>query len=131
MKTEVSIGFEYAADAIVVTDATGRVLLANRSLTQVTGLKREKVLGHRMHDLLEQKIVSDSAVVRVMAAGAPKTVRTTTIAGKENINSACPVFDIRKNLQWIVCNVKDIRELRSISVMDAQTVSKEAIDATT
>ena len=131
MKTEMSIGFSCFPDAIVVTDASSRVLLANQSMTRITGLKRGMVVGHKMSDLLKDKIVSDSAVVKVIAGGAACTLRTQTIAGKENLNTARPVFGGRGNLKWIVCGIKDMTELSTGPVMHSGVVQTADLKGTT
>ncbi|HVN96988.1 MAG TPA: sigma 54-interacting transcriptional regulator [Syntrophorhabdaceae bacterium] len=125
MKTEVSIGFSHFPDGIVVADPSSRVVLANSSMPRVTGLKRGVVVGQRMSDLLKKKVVSASAVVRVIAEGVPCTLRSLTMAGKENLVTARPVFDGRGNLEWIVCGIKDVSELRAASVMGSKSAQTE------
>lgn len=107
---DIRSAFKSSVDGIMVSDNEGRVRLLNPALTLVTGLSTHKVLGRKAVDQVADGTVTDSATLRALEAGVPRTVRLWTAGNKEVVSTAVPVYDSRGCLKRIVCTVRNAGE---------------------
>lgn len=111
---EVQFAFQGSADAIMVANNQGQVLLLNPAFHRITGVPPKKVLGKRMADVKAGGTVNDSAILRVLETGMPSTLRLRTAYRKDVVSSASPVFDKIGCIERVVCNVRDMAQLYTL-----------------
>lgn len=99
-------------DGVWVTDGEGRTVMINHAYEQLTGVKKENVLGRLAHDLLNEGILAQSAIPGVMETHKPVTI-INKINNKRLLVTGVPVFQ-DGNLYRIVCNVRDITQLTDL-----------------
>jgi PAS domain S-box-containing protein len=111
-------------DAIVATDADGRILLMNPAAESLTGWKQSEALGRASHDVLQMLSADDGkpiedAVVRVRRAGCVVTLdRATLLRNRSGAeipidDSVAPIMD-GSRLQGVVIVLRDISTRRSL-----------------
>jgi len=101
-------------DGIYISDRMGKTLMVNRMHEQLTGLKKEDLLGQSVLDLVKEgkfDVILNPAIVKT---GKPKTVIQTTKVGKKVVLNGYPVFDAAGNVALVVTFVRDITSLSKI-----------------
>jgi PAS domain S-box-containing protein len=102
------------SDGIYLTDREGRTILVNRMYEQLTGLKRNDLVGRTVTDLVREGIfdvVLNPAIVRTRK---PKTTIQTTKVGKRVILNGYPVLDSSGHVALVATFVRDITSLTQI-----------------
>ena len=84
---------EYSFDGIFITDKDCNVLRINHSYEEITGLKKEEVLGRNMADLVQDKLISQSGSLIVANTKRPVTLQQQFKSGKEALVTSSPIFD--------------------------------------
>ena len=105
---------EYSFDGIFITDKDCNVLRINHSYEEITGLKKEEVLGRNMADLVQDKLISQSGSLIVANTKRPVTLQQQFKSGKEALVTSSPIFDKNGELLMIVTNVRDLTEIYSL-----------------
>jgi len=101
-------------DGIYITDRLGKTLMVNRRYEELTGLKRDDLLGRMVKELVEEgkfDVVLNPVIVKT---GMPKTVIQTTKVGKKIVLNGHPVFDSAGKVALVVTFVRDITSLSKI-----------------
>ncbi len=101
-------------DGIYISDRTGKTIWVNRMYEQLTGLKREDMIGRLVADLVEEgkfDVVLNPAIVET---GKPKTLIQRTKMGKTVILNGYPIFDSAGTVALVVTFVRDITSLSRI-----------------
>lgn len=114
------------SDGIYVSNAKGKTLMVNHKYEQLTGLKREELIGKLVTDLRNQgkfDVVLNPEIVRT---GQKKTVVQVTKVGKRVILNGYPVFDESGKVALVVTFVRDITLLCQLK--DQIANQQEVID---
>ena len=106
--------FEASYDGIYITDGDAVTIMINKSYESITGLKRENMLGKRMHELVEDQIISQSGTLAALERREPVTLEQVFKTGKHAIITSTPIFDEDGQVAMVVTNVRDITELNSL-----------------
>jgi len=106
--------FEASYDGIYITDGDAVTIMINKSYESITGLKREDMLGKRMHDLVKDQIISQSGTLAALEKREPVTLEQVFKTGKHAIITSTPIFDEDGRVVLVVTNVRDITELNSL-----------------
>ena len=101
-------------DGIYITDEKAKTIAINNSYERITGLKREQVIGRYMQELVEMKVISKSATLKVLELRHPVTLHQTFNTGKNALVTGTPFFDESGTIQMVVTNVRDITELEKL-----------------
>ena len=107
---------ESSYDGIWITDGEGRVLYMNSANEEISGFKRSEVVGLTTEKILEKKLFSKSAVLKVL-----ETKETVTMIGynyitnKRALITGNPIFDEDGDIKYVINNVRDITQLESMS----------------
>src|SRR6056297_2906070 len=107
---------ESSYDGIWITDGEGRVLYMNSANEEISGFKRSEVVGLTTEKILEKKLFSKSAVLKVL-----ETKETVTMIGynyitnKRALITGNPIFDEEGDIKYVINNVRDITQLESMS----------------
>ncbi len=103
--------FEASYDGIYITDGDAVTIMINKSYESITGLKREDMLGKRMHDLVKAQTISQSGTLAALEKREPVTLEQVFKTGKHAIITSTPIFDEGGRVAMVVTNVRDITEL--------------------
>lgn len=101
-------------DGIYISDRLGRTLLVNRRYEELTGLKRDDLLGRTVRELVKEgkfDVILNPAIVKT---GMPKTEIQTTKVGKKVVLNGHPVFDPTGKVALVVTFVRDITSLSKL-----------------
>jgi PAS domain S-box-containing protein len=99
------------SDGIYISDASGKTLKVNRQYEQLTGLKRDDVIGKLVTDLQAEgnyDVVLNPDIVRT---GEGKTSVQITKLGRTVILNGYPVFDETGKVALVVTFVRDVTVL--------------------
>lgn len=98
-------------DGIFVTDGKANTILANKAYERITGVKLEDILGRNMRELVKEGYFSESGSLSAIEEGKQVTLKQRLVSGKEILITSTPVYTTRKNIEFIVTNVRDISDL--------------------
>jgi PAS domain S-box-containing protein len=103
-------------DGIVISDAEGNVLKANRAYQKLSNITREEIVGHNLGDMVRNKVLQGAVVFEVTKTRVPTTrIHTYERTGKVAMVTGSPVFDDQGTLIYVVANFRDVTQLRKLS----------------
>jgi PAS domain S-box-containing protein len=102
----------FSSDSIYVTDGNGTTLYANEAFEKMIGVSTQKIIGKSVFDAEKEGIYRPSVSAIVLREKKSFTVLQKGLSGKELIVTGVPVFDANGNISMVVCNTKDVDELR-------------------
>lgn len=105
---------EHSFDGIFITDGEANVLKMNQAYTDITGLKKEDLLGKNMLDLVKDKVISQSGSLIVMKTRKPVTLQQYFKTKKQALITSSPILDKSGQLIMIVTNVRDLTEIYNL-----------------
>lgn len=103
--------FEYSYDGIYITDGQANTLKVNKAYENITGLKKEEMIGKNMAELVEEGKVSQSATIMVLNSKKSCTIEQEFRIGKKALVSSNPVFNEDGDIIMVTTNVRDVTEL--------------------
>ena len=101
-------------DGIYITDRLGKTLMVNRRYEELTGLKRDDLVGRTVKELVKEGKFDVVLNPDIVKTGMPKTVIQTTKVGKKVVLNGHPVFDPAHKVALVVTFVRDITSLSKI-----------------
>ncbi|OMP66517.1 Fis family transcriptional regulator [Domibacillus epiphyticus] len=107
---------EFSADGLYVVNHEGLTLFANAAYEDITGFKREELIGNHMGDLIQKGYFDQS--VSLLVLEAKKRISILQQIGqqkKDVIATGNPVFDESGNISMIVTSVRDITQLKELT----------------
>lgn len=107
---------EYSTDAIQISDRNMVTVFVNRSYEVLTGIRREEQVGVPVSELVERELIAPvSACAIVARTGDPCTiVQTFPRTGRSAHVSCQPVYDEQGQIEFYICNDRDLDEIRSL-----------------
>ncbi|MDW7674994.1 MAG: sigma 54-interacting transcriptional regulator, partial [Bacillota bacterium] len=111
LNEELDAIIQYSHDGICITDQRGVILRLNPAFERVTGLKNSKYLGEGLEAMLAEKVMDNSATLKVLQNGEPATVMQRFNTGKQTISTAYPILDDNGAITRVVTNLRDVTEL--------------------
>jgi len=114
------------SDGIYITDAKGKTLAVNRMYEQLTGLKKDELVGKLVTDLRNQGIFDVVLNPEIVSTGHKKSLVQVTKEGRRVILNGCPVFDESGKVAIVVTFVRDITLLSQLQ--DQILTQQEVID---
>jgi len=97
-------------DGIYITDGTGITIYVNDPFLQLSGIKRDEVMGKTVYELIQAKIIPRSCTAKVIETGKPASMIIEYYKGKSCLITGAPVF-IDGKLERVVCTSRDLTEL--------------------
>lgn len=120
---------ERSMDAIISTDADGNVVTFNQGAEDLSGYRREEVIGQRVRVLYESEEVAREVMGRMREEGGTLSAFETELQAKDGqlipvLISASMLYDEEGNEVGTVGFSKDIRE-RKLAEDDLRKASEE------
>jgi PAS domain S-box-containing protein len=104
---------EASFDGIVISDAEGNVLFANQAYQNLSGIRKEEIVGQNLGTMIQKGILKGAAVFEVTQTRLPTTrIHSYDRTGREAMVTGSPVFDPEGRLIYVVANFRDITLLR-------------------
>lgn len=99
---------ELISEGIYVTDAKGKTLAVNRMYEQLTGLKREELVGRSVIDLRNEGKFDVLTYPEVKSSGQKKIILQTTKANRKVLCTGYPIFDKDQKIALVITFVRDL-----------------------
>ena len=98
-------------DGLYITDGESNTILINRAYEEVSGLKREDVLGKSMREIVASGMIDRSGSLEVLRTRQPVTLEQTFRTGKQALITSTPHFDSDGRIAMIITVVRDMTEI--------------------
>lgn len=115
MKSDLFMGaLKFSSDGILIADDEANVIYANQAYENITGLKKDEMMGHNLRDLLQEKKFNTSVTLNVIESKVPVSTIHNYITGKSALTTANPIFSSDGSLVGVVNNTRNISELTNL-----------------
>lgn len=105
---------ECSYDGIYVTDGEANTIFVNKSYETITGIPRSKLIGSNMEKLVKEGYFNESASLKAIAAKKEVTISQTLKTGKAIFVTSTPIFNEKKEIIYVMTNVRDMEELQRL-----------------
>lgn len=102
---------EHSFDGIYITDGDGNTIMVNRAYEQITGLKKQEVLGRNMKSLVKNGVISVSGSLKAIQENRVVTLQQEFKTGKKAVITSSPIYDEKEKICMVVTNVRDLTEI--------------------
>ncbi len=103
------INFSY--DGMAVVSDKGKVLRINDSYLEMIGVSGERIIGHNLSELENERIIYPSVSLLSLLEKRSITLVQNTKSGKRILVTATPVFKEDNEIKKVIVNARDINEL--------------------
>lgn len=101
-------------DAICVTDKEGIVTLVNKRHAELTGIPREKMIGSRIQDMVQNGIFDVVLNPRIVESGLKVSSVQNLYNGRTLLLDGYPVKDAAGEVAYVVTVIRDITALTEL-----------------
>ena len=101
-------------DAICVTDREGIVTLVNKRHAELTGISREKMIGSRIQDMVQNGIFDVVLNPRIVETGQKVSSVQNLYNGRTLLLDGHPVKDATGKVAYVVTVIRDITALTEL-----------------
>lgn len=115
MIEEMVTAIESSYDGFFLTDGDGNILRVNKSWEKITGVSARDVIGRNVFDLEKKGYFSRSVSRLALVQKKSFTLQKKWFTGKEVLVTASPILDKDDNIKMIICNVRDLGDIRRLS----------------
>lgn len=105
---------EEVSEGIYITDGKAKTLFVNKSYERISGAKRDMFIGKYMEDVVKQKLIDESATLKVLAEKSEITMVQTLSNKKTVLITASPIYNDRKEINMVVTILRDLTSLNKI-----------------
>ena len=105
----------YSSDSIYVTDGEGNTILVNEAFENMSGIRREDVIGKNVCELEDEAVFTPSVTSLVLRESRKITIIQELRNGTKVIATGVPIFDEDGNLYRIVSNSKSLGEIHFLN----------------
>ncbi len=106
---------EFSTDGIYVVDKDGVTLSVNSAYEEMTGFKRDELVGHHMEDLMKRGYFDQSVSLLVLKDKKRISILQRIGKQKDVMVTGNPVFDEDGDIQMVVTSVRDITHLNELT----------------
>ncbi|ESU71589.1 Fis family transcriptional regulator [Geobacillus thermopakistaniensis] len=107
---------EFSTDGIYVVDGNGITLMVNSAYEQITGFRREELIGRHMEELVREGYFDQSVSLLVLKQKQRISMLQTVGGKKDVIVTGNPVFNEQGDIEMVVTSVRDISELNKLKL---------------
>jgi len=122
LRSELEVILDSVDDGIWVIDAQGTTLYVNRSLTRITGIKPQEVVGKHVSALMHEGRFTSCISLEALEKQHVVTMFDDYAGGKRCLNTSTPIFDAAGKVWRVVASIRDISEL---SLLEAKLAESE------
>lgn len=101
-------------DAICVTDRKGQVVLVNGRHSELTGIKKEMMIGKRIQDMVQSGVFDVVLNPHIVESGRPFSSVQNLYNGRTLLLDGHPVKDAEGNVVYVVTVIRDITVLAEL-----------------
>ncbi len=101
-------------DGFLLSDNHGNVLYVNEAYENVTGIKRDEILGKNLKELQEKKMFNTSVSLMVLEKSETISVIHRYVTGKDALTTASPIYNEENEIIGVVNNTRNVTELVSL-----------------
>jgi PAS domain S-box-containing protein len=105
---------EFSTDGLYVVDREGITMQVNAAYEEITGFRREQLIGRRMTELMAEGYFDQSVSLLVLEKKRRISIIQRIGGKKDVIVTGNPVFNERGELEMIVTSVRDITHLNDL-----------------
>ena len=105
---------ECSHDGIYITDGEANTIIINRSYEQITGLKRNELLGRNMRELVDTGVINASGTLLALEQNSAVTIEQKFNTGRWAMITSVPYFNEDGHVTMVVTNVRDITEIHNL-----------------
>lgn len=105
---------ETSYDGIYITDGQANTIIVNKSYENITGLRREDVLGKNMQELVDCGVIDESGTLLALEKKDTITIEQKFRTGKRAVITSTPTFNEEGEITMVVTNVRDITEIHNL-----------------
>lgn len=105
---------EFSTDGIYVVNQEGMTVLVNSAYEEMTGFRREELIGRHMAKLMEEGYFDQSVSLLVLEKKERISIMQKINGKKEVIVTGNPVFNEQGELEMVVTSVRDITHLNEM-----------------
>jgi PAS domain S-box-containing protein len=127
LRHELQVILDSIHDGIWMIDPDGITRCVNRSLTRITGIRPEEVLGKHVSALMHDGRFTSCVTLEALKKQAPVTMFDDYATGKRCLNTSTPIFDDAGKIRLVVASIRDISELEILQSKLAEA-EREAYD---
>ena len=113
-------------DGVYITDRAGMTLKINGMYEQLTGLRKEELIGKNVNDLVKEGKYDIALNPEIVRTGQPQSSVQTNHIGKKLILSGYPVFDKFGKVALVVTFARDITRLTQMQ--EQMSLQQEVLD---
>jgi len=107
---------EASFDGMIISDGKANVVKANRAYYELSGFRREEIIGKNLKDLIKEGMLKKAVVFEVTKTRVPTTMlHSYPRTGRSAMVTGNPVFDDAGNLIYVFANFRDITQLAKMS----------------
>jgi len=107
--------FRVSTDGISICDSRGNIVACNETISKISGLKLQDIVGKNPKELIENKIIDKSVVLEVIATKRQiNTMIFIKPTKKQILATGTPVFDEDGNIEMIISNERDMTQLNNL-----------------
>lgn len=95
LKRELQISetiYDNIYDGICITDGKGRTVYVNQAFEELSGIKREEIMGFSGHEMMERNFQTNSCAEIVLKTGEPICVIIKYFKGKRCLATGSPIY---------------------------------------
>jgi PAS domain S-box-containing protein len=117
---------ESSTDGIYVVDGSGVTVYVNRAYEEITGFRREELVGHHMQGLIDLGYIDQSVSLLVLEQRKQVSIMQKIRGKKDVIVTGNPVFNEQEEIELVVTSVRDITQLNEMrkELVKAKTFSE-------
>lgn len=112
---------EASFDGIIISDARGKVLMANSAVERITRTRPSELIGKTVEDLLKYEIIPYATGLEAIRQKKPYTRLQEYKNGKTALVTSNPIFNKDGKPLYIVTNVRDITLFNNYSFEDSHS----------
>lgn len=105
---------EASSDGVLISDNKGNITYVNGAYEQITGLKKEQMIGQNLQKLLDERLFNIAASLIVLEDGKPVSIMHKYITGKNALTTASPIYNEQGKIIGVFNNTRNISGLAMV-----------------
>lgn len=102
-------------DGLFITDHEGIIMMVNRATEKMVEFDVAKILGRNVREMVDAGYYDKSVALEVIRTKQPLSMIQVSRNGKRILATGIPIFDYKKNLQFVLVNDRDITSLENLT----------------